>query len=400
MSYIFTNLHGEEPSDIASAMKRGDWSNTKKLLNKTIIDEVKKSGLRGRGGAGFPTGLKWSFMPADSEQSYLVINADEGEPATCKDRAIISNEPHKLLEGMLIAGYAIGANTAYIYIRGEFYKEAKILQTAIDEAYKKGFLGKNACGAGFDFEVYIHRGAGAYICGEETALLESLEGKKGLPRLKPPFPAEKGLYGKPTTINNVETIASVSSIMRRGADWFASIGRENNTGTKIYCISGHVNNPCVVEERMGISLKELIETYAGGVRGGWDNLLGIVPGGYSTPMLTKSQAETAIMDFDGLKEAGSALGTGGIVVLDKSADLAAFMVRLAKFYQHESCGQCTPCREGVAWMARLMQRVADGDTASADTLADVADNIEGNTICALADAAVMPIKGYLRNYFE
>jgi len=397
---IFTNLQGTHSWKLDEAYQRGDWNNTKSIIEKgkdAIIEEVKKSGLRGRGGAGFPTGLKWSFMPKESPQSYLVINADEGEPGTCKDREIIRNEPHKLLEGIFISAFAIGANTAYIYIRGEFVKEAEILQSAIGEAYKDGFLGKNACNCGFDFNVYIHRGAGAYICGEETALLESLEGKKGQPRLKPPFPAQCGLYNKPTTINNIETIASIPAILKKGGDWYANLGRSNNTGTKIYCISGHVNNPCVIEEEMGISLKELIDKYAGGVIGGWDNLLGIIPGGYSTPLLSKDKCETVAMDYDYLKEAGSALGTGGIMVLDKSTDIMKFMIRLTKFYKHESCGQCTPCRAGTGWLVHLMEKIANGDEQAKETILDVISNMEGNTICALADAVAMPVKAFLKN---
>lgn len=348
---IFTNLHGEQSHDLKSSKKRGDWDNTKALLNKGkewIIEEVKKSGLRGRGGAGFSTGTKWSFMPKESKKpSYLVVNADESEPGTCKDRDILRYEPHKLIEGCLLASFAIGANSCYIYIRGEFYNEASNIQRALDEAYKDGLIGKNACGSGFNCDIYLHRGAGAYICGEETALLESLEGKKGMPRLKPPFPAGFGLYGCPTTINNVESIAVVPTILRRGASWFASIGKPNNTGTKIFCISGHVNKPCNVEEAMGIPLKEIIEKHAGGVRGGWDNLKAIIPGGSSVPLLPKSLCETADMDFDSLKAAGSSLGTGGIIVMDKSTDIIYAIARLSKFYMHESCGQCTPCREGT-----------------------------------------------------
>lgn len=398
--HIFTNLQGQGSWKLEEAVKRGDWQDTKKIIKKgrnEIIEEVKKSQLRGRGGAGFPAGLKWSFMPKDSKQSYLVINADEGEPGTCKDREIIRNEPHKLLEGIFIASYAIGANTAYIYIRGEFYREAQILQSAIDEAYQAGYLGKNACKTGFDLDVYIHRGAGAYICGEETALLESLEGKKGMPRLKPPFPARYGLYGCPTTINNVETIAVVPAILKRGAEWFASIGRPENTGTKIYCISGHVNNPCVVEDEMGIPLKELIEKHAGGVIGGWDNLQAIIPGGYSTPMMFKEICDTVRMDYDYLVEAGSALGTGGIMVVDNSFDLMDFMIRLTDFYKHESCGQCTPCREGTGWLVHLMERVSNGEKGAGEILFDAADNMQGNTICALADAVAMPVKAFLKN---
>lgn len=297
---IFTNLYGDYDWSLKGAIKRGDWYKTKEILLKGhdwIINEVKASGLRGRGGAGFPSGLKWSFMngkPSDGRPRYLVINADEGEPGTCKDREIMRKEPHKLIEGCLVAGRAMNANVAYIYIRGEFYDEASNVQVAIDEAYMAGFLGKNACGTGYSFDVYLHRGAGAYICGEETALIESLEGKQGKPRLKPPFPADVGLFGCPTTVANVETVAVSPTICRRGGSWFASFGREKNSGTKLFCISGHVNTPCTVEESMSIPLKELIDRHAGGVRGGWDNLLAIIPGGSSVPLLPKSLCETVL----------------------------------------------------------------------------------------------------------
>ncbi|AFB31106.1 MULTISPECIES: NADH-quinone oxidoreductase subunit NuoF [spotted fever group] len=400
---IFTNLHGQQSHDLKSSKKRGDWENTKALLDKGrdfIVEEVKESGLRGRGGAGFSTGMKWSFMPKNSEKPcYLVVNADESEPGTCKDRDILRFEPHKLIEGCLLASFAIGANNCYIYIRGEFYNEASNIQRALDEAYKEGLIGKNACGSGFDCNIYLHRGAGAYICGEETALLESLEGKKGMPRLKPPFPAGFGLYGCPTTINNVESIAVVPTILRRGASWFAGIGKPNNTGTKIFCISGHVNKPCNVEEAMGISLKELIEKYAGGVRGGWDNLKAIIPGGSSVPLLPKLLCEVE-MDFDSLRTAGSGLGTGGIIVMDKSTDIIYAIARLSKFYMHESCGQCTPCREGTGWMWRIMMRLVKGNAKKSeiDELLNVTKEIEGHTICALGDAAAWPIQGLIRHF--
>lgn len=400
---IFTNLHGQQSHDLKSSKKRGDWENTKALLDKGrdfIVEEVKKSGLRGRGGAGFSTGMKWSFMPKNLEKScYLVVNADESEPGTCKDRDILRFEPHKLIEGCLLASFAIGANNCYIYIRGEFYNEASNIQRALDEAYKEGLIGKNSCGSGFDCNIYLHRGAGAYICGEETALLESLEGKKGMPRLKPPFPAGFGLYGCPTTINNVESIAVVPTILRRGASWFAGIGKPNNTGTKIFCISGHVNKPCNVEEAMGVSLKELIEKYAGGVRGGWDNLKAIIPGGSSVPLLPKSLCEVD-MDFDSLRTAGSGLGTGGIIVMDQSTDIIYAIARLSKFYMHESCGQCTPCREGTGWMWRVMMRLVKGNVKKSeiDELLNVTKEIEGHTICALGDAAAWPIQGLIRHF--
>ncbi len=402
---IFTNLYGFQPWSLAAAKKRGDWDDTKAILDKGrdwIISEVKESGLRGRGGAGFPTGLKWSFMPkqSDGKPSYLVVNADEGEPGTCKDRDIIRHDPHKLIEGCLVAGFAMGTTAAYIYIRGEFRAEADVLEAAIAEAYAAGLIGKNACGSGYDFDVYVHRGAGAYICGEETALIESLEGKKGQPRLKPPFPANMGLYGRPTTVNNVESIAVSPTILRRGAKWFAGLGRPNNTGTKVFCISGHVNKPCNVEEEMGIPLKELIEKHAGGVRGGWDNLLAIIPGGSSVPLLPKSICDEVLMDFDSLRAVQSGLGTAAVIVMDKSTDIVRAIARLSKFYKHESCGQCTPCREGTGWMWRVMERLVEGraEKSEIDTLLDVSKQIEGHTICALGDAAAWPIQGLMRHF--
>ncbi len=410
---IFTNLYGAESADLKAAKKRGDWDGTAKLVKKGrewLIEQVKESGLRGRGGAGFPTGLKWSFMPkvpvkdaaGKPKPHYLVINADESEPGTCKDRDILRHEPHKLIEGALLAGVAMGANAGYIYIRGEFYNEASATQKAIDEAYAAGLLGKNAAKSGWDFDLYLHRGAGAYICGEETALLESLEGKKGQPRLKPPFPAGAGLYGCPTTVNNVETIAVVPTILRRGAGWFAGLGRPGNSGTKVFCISGHVNKPCNVEEEMGIPLRELIEKHAGGVCGGWDNLLAVIPGGSSVPLLPKSICDTVHMDFDSLKEVQSGLGTAGVVVMDKSTDVIAAIERLSHFYMHESCGQCTPCREGTGWMWRVMGRLVRGEAheQEIDNLLDVTKQVEGHTICALGDAAAWPIQGLIRHFRE
>ena len=402
---IFTNLYGHDDWRLEGARRRGDWDGTKELMAKGrdwIVEEVKSSGLRGRGGAGFPAGLKWSFMPKEptGRPHYLVVNADEGEPGTCKDRDMMRNDPHKLVEGCLLAGFGMGANAAYIYIRGEFYREAEHLQTAIDEAYDAGLIGKNACGSGYDYDVYLHRGAGAYICGEEMALIESLEGKKGMPRLKPPFPAAMGLYGCPTTVNNVETIAVAPTILRRGASWFSSFGRENNFGTKVFCISGHVNNPCNVEEEMSIPLRELIEKHAGGVCGGWDNLKAIIPGGSSVPILPKSICDTVMMDFDSLKEVRSGLGTAAVIVMDKSTDVVAAIARLSKFYKHESCGQCTPCREGTGWMWRVMEKlvVGEAEIEDIDMLLDVASQVEGHTICALGDAAAWPIQGLVRHF--
>ena len=401
---IFNDIYGFKGNSIHKSIERGDWDNTKALLDKGsewIIEEVKSSELRGRGGAGFPTGLKWSFMPKEKNKPhYIVINADESEPGTCKDREIMRNEPHKLIEGTLLAGFAMQANQGFIYIRGEFVQEANALDNAIKEAYSKGYLGKNACKSGYSFDITLHRGAGAYICGEETALLESLEGKKGQPRLKPPFPANAGLYGCPTTVSNVETVAVVPTILRRGASWFASLGNKNNTGTKLFCISGHVNSPCVVEEEMGISLKELLEVHAGGVTGGWDNLLAVIPGGSSTPLIPSSVCEDIIMDFDSLKNVGTGLGTAGVIVMDKSTDIIKAIWRLSKFYKHESCGQCTPCREGTGWVMRSMEKLIHGNanTKDIDILKNVCDQIEGHTICALGDAAAWPVQGLIKHF--
>ncbi|MBT5943840.1 MAG: NADH-quinone oxidoreductase subunit NuoF [Rhodospirillaceae bacterium] len=404
---IFQNLYGQDDWGLEGAKRRGIWDNTKALIERgreTLVNEMKESGLRGRGGAGFPTGVKWSFMPPedrrDGRPHYLVVNADESEPGTCKDREILRYDPHTLVEGCLVAGFAMGANAAYIYVRGEFYSEASHLQQAIDEAYEAGLIGPNACNSGWDFDVYLHRGAGAYICGEETALLESLEGKKGQPRLKPPFPAACGLYGCPTTVNNVETIAVAPTILRRGPSWFAGFGRENNTGTKIFSISGHVNNPCNVEEEMSIPLKELIEKHAGGVRGGWDNLQAVIPGGSSTPCLSKNICDNVLMDFDSLREHSTGLGTAAVIVIDKSADMVEAIARLSHFYRHESCGQCTPCREGMGWVYRVMQRMVTGDAEieEIDMLWEVTKQIEGHTICALADGGVWPVQGLIRHF--
>jgi NADH-quinone oxidoreductase subunit F len=408
---IFTNLYADGDWGLAGARARGDWDGTKELILKGrdwIVKEMQDSGLRGRGGAGFPTGMKWSFMPKttpdgkplDGRPHYLVVNADESEPGTCKDREILRNDPHKLVEGCLLAGVAMGAHAGYIYVRGEFYNEASNLELAVQQAYAAGLIGKDACGSGWDFDLYVHRGAGAYICGEETALIESLEGKKGQPRLKPPFPAGMGLYGCPTTVNNVETIAVAPTILRRGAGWFASFGRPKNAGTKLFCISGHVNKPCTVEEAMSIPLKELIEKHCGGVRGGWDNLLAVIPGGSSVPVLPKHICDTVLMDFDALREQRSGLGTAAVIVMDKSTDIVKAIARLSRFYMHESCGQCTPCREGTGWLWRVMQRMVKGEAElpEIDMLEEVTRQIEGHTICALGDAAAWPVQGLIRHF--
>jgi NADH-quinone oxidoreductase subunit F len=403
---VFRNLYGRHDWGLKGARARGAWDGTKKILElgrEAIVNEVKASGLRGRGGAGFPTGLKWSFMPKQlgERPHYLVVNADESEPGTCKDREVMRHDPHLLIEGCLIAGAAMGAHTGYIYIRGEFIRERERLQAAVDEAYDAKLIGKNNI-HGWDFDLYIHHGAGAYICGEETALLESLEGKKGQPRLKPPFPANVGLYGCPTTVQNVESIAVVPDIMRRGSAWFAGIGRPNNTGTKLFCISGHVEKPCNVEEAMGIPLRELLDKHAGGVRGGWNNLQAVIPGGSSMPLVPAGpeHCDKLLMDFDGCAAHKSALGTAAVIVMDKSTDIIRAMARISYFYKHESCGQCTPCREGMGWMWRVLTRMAEGraQKREIDMLFDVTKQIEGHTICAFGDGAAWPVQGLLRHF--
>jgi NADH-quinone oxidoreductase subunit F len=408
---IFTNIYGFQSPDLKAARQRGDWDDTKKLMQigeDVIIDAIKASGLRGRGGAGFPTGMKWSFMPKEpkpGKPNFLVINADESEPGSCKDRDILRHDPHKLIEGALIASFAMRARAGYIYIRGEFIREAEALEKAVAEAYDAGLLGKNAAGSGYDFDLFVHRGAGAYICGEETAMLNSLEGKKGFPRLKPPFPAGAGLYGCPTTVNNVESIAVVPTILRRGARWFASIGREKNEGTKLFQLSGHINTPCIVEESMGISFRELISRHGGGITGGknaddFSNLLAVIPGGSSVPLVPAEEILDAPMDFDGLKALGSGLGTAAVIVMDKSTDIVRAISRISYFYKHESCGQCTPCREGTGWMWRTMERLREGEATveTIDKLLDVTKQVEGHTICALGDAAAWPIQGLIRHF--
>ncbi len=401
---IFTNLYGRHSPDLEAAKKRGAWNSTKNLLSfgpEWVSDQIKASGLRGRGGAGFPTGLKWTFMPKEigARPHYLVVNADESEPGTCKDREILRHDPHLLIEGCLVASYAMRAHACYIYLRGEYIAEREALEEAIKEAYEARLVGANNI-HGWDFEIYVHHGAGAYICGEETALLESLEGKKGQPRLKPPFPANAGLYGCPTTVNNVESIAVAPTILRRGAGWFAGLGTPNNAGTKLFCISGHVEKPCNVEEEMSITFRELIDTHCGGIRGGWDNLKAVIPGGSSVRMVPAEQIIDAKLDFDTLSALGSGLGTAGVIVMDKSTDLIAAIARLSYFYKHESCGQCTPCREGTGWMWRVMERMVKGEAeyAEIDLLLEVSQQVEGHTICALGDAAAWPIQGLIRHF--
>ncbi|MCS6761414.1 MAG: NADH-quinone oxidoreductase subunit NuoF [Candidatus Devosia symbiotica] len=401
---IFTNLYGQHDRTLAGARERGAWVGTKEFIESGqdwITNEIKASGLRGRGGAGFPTALKWTFMSKvnDGRPHYLLVNADESEPGTCKDRDILRHDPHHLVEGCLLAARAMDAHLAFIYVRGEFIRERQHLERAVEEAYEAKLIGKDNI-HGWDLDIIIHHGAGAYICGEETALMESLEGKKGQPRLKPPFPAGMGVYGNPTTVNNVESIAVVPEILRRSGAWFASIGRANNTGTKLMCVSGHVNKPATFEEAMGESFKDIIEKHCGGIRGGWDNLLAVIPGGASVPCVPGEKIQNVIVDFDGLKEAGSSLGTAAIIVMDKQTDIIKAIWRLSAFYKHESCGQCTPCREGTGWMMRVMERMVEGraQKREIDMLFEVTKQIEGHTICALGDAAAWPIQGLIRNF--
>jgi NADH-quinone oxidoreductase subunit F len=364
-----------------------------------VVEEVKKSGLRGRGGAGFPTGMKWSFIPKNIEKPrYLVINSDESEPGTCKDRVIIERNPFLLLEGIAIASYAIGAHACYIYIRGEYFEQAMILEKAVEEAYRAGLFGEKILGSDYQLEVYVHRGAGAYICGEETGLLESLEGKRGWPRLKPPFPAVVGLYGCPTVINNVETIAAVPLILEKGAAWYAAIGTPKSSGTRLFGVSGHVRCPGVYELPHGISLRELIFEHAGGMRNG-KPLKAVIPGGSSCPVLTAAEIDVK-MDFDSVAAIGSMLGSAGVVVMDEGTCMVKSLLRLARFYAHESCGQCTPCREGTSWARKLLQRLHDGEgrPEDVDLLLSIAQNMTGTTICPLAEAAAMPIRSYVQKF--
>jgi NADH-quinone oxidoreductase subunit F len=366
-----------------------------------IIEIVKKSGLRGRGGAGFPTGMKWGFVPKNTgKPTYLCVNADESEPGTFKDRLIIEKDPHQLLEGIAISAYALECRQAFIYIRGEFVHGAKVLNEAISEAYAKGLLGRNIMGSGFDLDVLVHRGAGAYICGEETALLESIEGKRGHPRLKPPFPAVVGLYGAPTVINNVETLSNVSHIIQNGAEWFASIGTERNSGTRLFGVSGHVKKRGVYELPMGVSLRELIYEHCEGMRNG-RKLKAVVPGGSSTPVLTADQIDVRL-DFDSVVKAGSMLGSAGVIVMDETTCMVAAARRIAKFYAEESCGQCTQCREGTEWIYRILHRLENGSGRPGDLelILDLCANMKGRTICPLSDAAAMPIESYIQRFPE
>ncbi|MBF0400525.1 MAG: NADH-quinone oxidoreductase subunit NuoF [Magnetococcales bacterium] len=402
---VYKNIHLENSHTLAVYKANGGYQALEKALTLTgddIIDEVKQSGIRGRGGAGFPAGLKWSFIPKDDRAKYLVCNADEGEPGTCKDRDILRYDPHLLIEGMIIAGYAVKAERGYIYIRGEFYREAERVQAAIDEAYAAGYLGDRVMGREVRFQLAIHRGGGAYVCGEETGLIESLEGKKGQPRLKPPFPANIGLYGGPTVINNVETLSSVPAIISNGGAWYGKLGVPKSSGTKLFSVSGHVNKPGNYEVELGLPMRVLLEEYAGGVRGGWDNLKGVIPGGSSTPVLTKSVCETVTMDYDALSRAGSMLGSGAVIVLDRSVCIVRAIARLSRFYRHESCGQCSPCREGTGWLAQVMERIEQGKGVQGDMdlLLSISENIQGKTICALGDAAAMPVVGAIKAFPE
>lgn len=400
----FRTLHLDQPWTLESYRSVGGYSVWEKILKEktspdSIIAELKTSALRGRGGAGFPTGLKWSFMPRNVEgQKYVVCNSDEGEPGTCKDRDILRYNPHQLVEGMAIAGYTIGATKGYNYIRGEFWEPYERFQAAIEEARAAGLLGKNIMGSGIDFDIDVHLGAGAYVCGEETALLESLEGKKGQPRFKPPFPASFGLYGRPTTINNTESLASVPAILQHGGQWFLELGKPNNGGTKLFSVSGHVNKPGNFEVPMGTPFAELLEM-AGGVWKG-RKLKAVIPGGSSTPVLPAEIAMGMTMDYDSISKAGSMLGAGSVIVMDETTCMVKVLARLSHFYYEESCGQCTPCREGTGWLARMVHRIEHGEgrQEDLDQLVRAASQIEGHTICALGDAAAMPVKSFLKHY--
>jgi NADH-quinone oxidoreductase subunit F len=404
---VFTTLDAEVPWSLETYLGIGGYEAWKKILaEKTdpadIIENVKQSALRGRGGAGFPAGLKWSFMPRSAPgQKYILCNSDESEPGTCKDRDILRFNPHAVIEGMAIAGYAMGATVGYNYMRGEFHHEPyERFEGALKEAYEAGLLGKNINGSGVDMDIHSALGAGAYICGEETALMESLEGKKGQPRFKPPFPANYGLYGEPSTINNTETLASVPHIMRNGGDWFLSIGKPNNGGPKVFSVSGHVNNPGNFEIPMGTPFAELLEM-AGGVRNG-HALKGVIPGGSSMPVLPADIIMDCTMDFDSLAKAGSGLGSGAVIVMDETTCMVKACTRISRFYHMESCGQCTPCREGTGWMHRVLQRIVDGNGKAEDLelLRSAAGQIEGHTICAFGEAAAWPVQGFLRHYWH
>ena len=402
----YRTLHLDKPWTLAAYKSVGGYQAWERILReqtppKEIIEALKLSALRGRGGAGFPTGLKWSFINRDAPgQKYVVCNSDEGEPGTCKDRDILRYNPHQLIEGMIIAGYVMGATVGYNYIRGEFWEPFERMEAALEEAYAAGFLGKNIHKTGFDFDLYNHLGAGAYICGEETALLNSLEGKKGQPRFKPPFPANFGLYGKPTTVNNTETFASVPVILEKGADWFLALGKPNNGGTKCFSVSGHVNKPGNFEIPLGTPFKTLLEL-AGGLRKG-RKLKAVIPGGSSMPVLPGDLMMTLDMDYDSIQKAGSGLGSGAVIVMDDSTCMVEALYRLSEFYMDESCGQCTPCREGTGWLVRLLHRIKSGhgEPGDIERLVHVADSIEGRTICALGEAAAWPVQSFVKHFYH
>jgi NADH-quinone oxidoreductase subunit F len=398
--------HLDKPWTLATYTSGGGYEQWKKILREkippeAIIEELKKSTLRGRGGAGFPTGLKWSFIKRDAPgQKYVLCNSDEGEPGTCKDRDILRYNPHQLIEGMAIAGYVMGATVGYNYLRGEFWEPFNRCEDALNEARAAGLIGKNILGSGVDFELHNHLGAGAYICGEETALMESLEGKKGWPRFKPPFPANFGLYGRPTTINNTETYASVPVVLEKGADWFLNLGKPNNGGTKIFCVSGHVNKPGNYEINLGTPFSELLEM-AGGVRGG-RRLKAVIPGGTSMKVLPAEIVMNINMDYDSLMQAGSMLGTAAVIVMDDTTCMVRTLANISHFYKEESCGQCTPCREGTGWLMRMAHRIEAGEGTEGDLekLAAIAGGIEGRTICALGEAAAWPVQGFLKHFYD
>jgi NADH-quinone oxidoreductase subunit F len=401
----YATLQFDEPWAYENYLKLGGYEAWQRVLRgelsaETIIEELKASNLRGRGGAGFPVGIKWSFMPRNAPgQKYIVCNSDESEPGTCKDRDLLTVNPHALIEGMAIGGFVMGATVGYNYLRGEFADEVfRHCQQALAEAYEHGWLGRDIQGSGIDFDLHNVLGAGAYICGEETALLESLEGKKGLPRFKPPFPAQYGVYGRPTTVNNTETLASVPTVLRRGGDWFAGLGVENAGGTKIFSVSGHVERPGNFEVPMGTSFRELLEL-AGGVRGG-RNLKAVIPGGSSVPVVPAETMLGANMDYDSITKAGSMLGSGAVIVMDETTDMVEALRRISRFYMSESCGQCTPCREGTGWLYRMVTRIVRGEAVMDDLerLEHAARRIEGRTICALGDAAAMPVRSFLKHF--
>lgn len=402
----YRTLNLPDPNSLETYVKLGGYKVWARILKEQtppqdIIQQLKTSGLRGRGGAGFPTGLKWSFLNRNTPgQKYVVCNSDEGEPGTCKDRDIMRYNPHQLIEGMAIAGYVMNATVGYNYIRGEFWEPYLSVEKALQEAYAAGYLGKNILNSGFDFDLYQHLGAGAYICGEETALLNSLEGKKGMPRFKPPFPANFGLYGRPTTVNNTETFASVPMILEKGGDWFAGLGKPNNGGTKCFCISGHVQNPTNVEVALGTSFADLLN-YAGGLLPG-RKLKAVIPGGTSMPVVPGDVMMKLTMDYDSIQSVGSGLGSGAIIVMDDSTCMVKALYRIAEFYDHESCGQCTPCREGTGWMRRILERIVNGEGQESDLaqLVNVANNIEGRTICAFGEAAAWPVQSFVKHFYH